>query len=253
MYRINGDKAQMFADTVQSYGSLMLRCWMWFLGKELGGAVFTRGMCAASIKALATQSCLTLCNPMDWGLPDSSAHGILQARILEWAAIPFSRGSSQPSDWTQVSSIAGRFFTISGIRETPIRTGKSPKFMWLALFRNIRWKDWCRSSNTLVTWCEELTHLKRPWCWNRLKAGGEGDDRGWDGWIASPTQWTWVWVNSRSWSGRPGVRQRVSKSQTWLRDWTELNGRKQRGSKKPLDEVEIEEWKSWRKTQHSKN
>ena len=59
----------------------------------------------------------------------------------------------------------------------------------------------------LATWCEELTHLKRPWCWERLKAGGEGDDRGWDGWMASPTQWTWVWVNSRSWwwTGRPGV------------------------------------------------
>ena len=44
-----------------------------------------------------------------------------------------------------------------------------------------------------------LTHLKRPWCWERLKAGGEGDGRGWDGWMASPTQWTWVWVNSGSW------------------------------------------------------
>ena len=55
-------------------------------------------------------------------------------------------------------------------------------------------KDWCRSwnSNTLATWCEELTHLKRPWCWERLKAGGKGDDRGWDGWMASLTQWTWV-------------------------------------------------------------
>ena len=48
------------------------------------------------------------------------------------------------------------------------------------------------NSNTLATWCEELTHLKRPWCWERLKAGGEGDDRGWDAWTASPTQWTWV-------------------------------------------------------------
>ena len=59
---------------------------------------------------------------------------------------------------------------------------------------NIHWKDWCwsRNSNTLATWCEELTHWKRPWCWERLKAGGEGDDRGWDGWMASPTQWTWV-------------------------------------------------------------
>ena len=51
------------------------------------------------------------------------------------------------------------------------------------------WKDWWWSwnSNTLATWCEELTHLKRPWCWERLRAGGEGDDRGWNGWKASPT------------------------------------------------------------------
>ena len=54
---------------------------------------------------------------------------------------------------------------------------------------------------------QKLTHLKRPWCWERLKAGGERDDRGWDGWMASLTQWAWVWVNSRSWwwTGRPGV------------------------------------------------
>ena len=48
------------------------------------------------------------------------------------------------------------------------------------------------NSNTLATWCEELTHLKRPWCWERLKVGGEGNNRGWDGWMASMTQWTWV-------------------------------------------------------------
>ena len=68
-------------------------------------------------------------------------------------------------------------------------------------------KDWCWSwrSNTLAICCEELTHWKRPWCWERLKAGGEGDDRGWDGWMASLTQW--VWVNSRrQWrTGKPGV------------------------------------------------
>ena len=59
---------------------------------------------------------------------------------------------------------------------------------------DVHWKDWCWSwrSNTLATWCKELTHLKRPWCWERLRAGGEGDDRGCDGWMASPTQWTWV-------------------------------------------------------------
>ena len=54
-------------------------------------------------------------------------------------------------------------------------------------------------------------HLERPWCWERLKAGGEGDDIGWNGWMASLTQWTWVWVNSRSWwwTGRPGTLQSI--------------------------------------------
>ena len=73
---------------------------------------------------------------------------------------------------------------------------------------------------------EELTHWKRLWCWEGLGAGGEGDDRGWDGWMASPTQWMWVWVNSRSWwwTGRPGMlRFMGSQSRTWLSDWTELN------------------------------
>ena len=74
---------------------------------------------------------------------------------------------------------------------------------------NIHWKDWRGSwnSNPLAPWCEELTHLKRPWCWKRLKVGGERANRGWDGWMASPTQWTWVWINSRIWwwTGRPGM------------------------------------------------
>ena len=79
--------------------------------------------------------------------------------------------------------------------------------------------------NQIVSWCEELTHLKKPWCWERFKVG-EGDDRGWNGWMASPIQWTWVWVNSRSWwwTGRPGLLQSMrSQSQTWLSNWTELN------------------------------
>ena len=64
------------------------------------------------LKVLAAQSCLTLCDPMDCSSSDSSVHGILQARILEWATIPFSRISSLPRDLTYISSIAGRFFTV---------------------------------------------------------------------------------------------------------------------------------------------
>ena len=61
---------------------------------------------------------------------------------------------------------------------------------------NIHGKDWCWSwsSNTLATWCEAPTHWKKPWCWERLRTR-EGSNRGWDGWIASLTQWTWVWAN----------------------------------------------------------
>ena len=73
--------------------------------------------------------------------------------------------------------------------------------------------------------CEELTHWKRLWCWEGLRAGGEGDARGWDGWRASLTRWTWVWVNSRSWwwTGRPGVLPFMG-SQRVGHDWaTELN------------------------------
>ena len=64
-------------------------------------------------------------------------------------------------------------------------------------------------SKTLTTWCKEPTHWKRPWPCERLKAGGEGDNRGWDSWMGSLTQWTWVWVDPGIWwwTGRPGVLQ----------------------------------------------
>ena len=86
---------------------------------------------------------------------------------------------------------------------------------------NIHWKDWCWSwsSNTLATSCEELTSWKRPWCWEGLGAGGEGDDRGWDGWMASLIQWTWVWTSSRRWwrAGKPGMQ--CMESQRVGHDW----------------------------------
>ena len=89
------------------------------------------------------------------------------------------------------------------------------------------WKEWCWSWNfsTLATSWEELTHWKRLWCWEGLGAGGEGDHRGWEGWMASLTWWPWVWVNSGSWWWMPGVlwfmaSQRVGHD--WVTELTEL-------------------------------
>ena len=98
---------------------------------------------------------------------------------------------------------------------------------------NIHWMGWCWSLNsyTFTTWCEELTHLKRPWCWERLKVGGKGNDRGWDGWMVSPTQWTWVWVGSRSWWWKGSIAEKAmathSYTLAWKIPWTEEPGRLQ--------------------------
>ena len=90
----------------------------------------------------------------------------------------------------------------------------------------VHWKDWLWNwnSNPLAIWCKELTHLKRPWCWERLRAGGEVDHRGLNVWMASPTQWIWVWVNSGVGEDREAWHAAVhgiAKSQTWLNDWTD--------------------------------
>ena len=91
----------------------------------------------------------------------------------------------------------------------------------------VDWKDWCWSwnSNTLATSCKELTHWKRPWCWEGLGARGEGDDRGWDGLMASLTRWTWVWVDLGVGDGQGGLG--VLRFIGWQRvrhDWvTKLN------------------------------
>ena len=96
----------------------------------------------------------------------------------------------------------------------------------------------------LATSCEELTHWKRPWCWEGLGAGGEGDDRGWVGWMASLTRWTWIWVNSGSWwwTGRPGVLwfmglQRVGHD--WATQLTKLGASNWNWSQRFLAEGDI--------------
>ena len=94
--------------------------------------------------------------------------------------------------------------------------------------------SWCWSwnSDTLATWCRELTRLKRPWCWQRLRAGGEGDNRGWAGWMASLTQWTWAWVDSGDGDGQGGLAYcgswgcKESDMTEWL-NWTKIPSRPQ--------------------------
>ena len=108
-----------------------------------------------------------------------------------------------------------------GLQDDPTSPSERKSFL------NIHWKDWCWrwSSKTLATWFEELTPWKRPWFWARVKAGGEGDDRGWDGWMASPMRCTWVWASSGIWwwTVKPVVLQSMG-SQTAGHDWeTELN------------------------------
>ena len=127
-----------------------------------------------------------------------------------------------PKDWC--------FWTVvlENTLESPCTARQSNHSILKEISPGVHWKDWCWSwnSNTLAIWCEELTHWKRPWCWERLRAEGEGDNRGWDGWMASPTRWTWIWVNSGSWwwTGKPGVLWFIgSQSWIWLSDWTELN------------------------------
>ena len=158
---------------------------------------------------------------MDYNLPGSSVHGISQTRILEWVVISFPRGSSWPKDWTHISCI-GRWVICHWAtwEALPIVYKIILNSTMLTLKKKFEWVY-----NTLAISCQELTRWKRPWCWEELGAGGEGDDRGWDGWMASLTRWTWVWVNSGSWwwTGRPGVLQFMG-SQRVGHNWaTELN------------------------------
>ena len=102
-----------------------LQWWLYILHAQIINTYESQGspenrtnrICIWKVKVLVAQSFPTLFDPRDWSLPGSSVHGILQASILEWVAIPFSRGSSLPRDWTQVSCIAGRLFTVWTTRE----------------------------------------------------------------------------------------------------------------------------------------
>ena len=94
---------------------------------------------------------------------------------------------------------------------------------WRKSTLNIHRTDCCWSSSTLATWCEEPINWKRPWCWERLRA--EGDDRGWDGWMASSTQCMSVWASSNRWwrTGKLNVLQSIGLRSWTVSDWTTTN------------------------------
>ena len=130
-----------------------------------------------------------------------------------------------PKNWCFWTAVGKCSWESLGLQGDPT----SPSYRKSVL--NIHWKDWCwsLSSNALATWCKEPIHWKRPWCWERLKVG-EGDNREWEGWMASPTWCTWVWANFRSWwwTGRPSVLQSMGLQRVG-HDWaTELNGSRTR-------------------------
>ena len=130
-------------------------------------------------------SCLE--NPTDSGAWQATVHGA-------------------PKSWTQLKwQHACRVKKIFLQNWEGRRTGRRKSTL------NTHQRDWCWSwrSHTLATWCRELTYRKRPWCWERLRAEGEEGERGWDGWMASPTQWPWTLANSRrQWgTGKPAALQ----------------------------------------------
>ena len=127
-----------------------------------------------------------------------------------------------PNNWCFWTVVLEKTLESLGLQEDSTSQSKRKSVL------NIQWKDWCWSwnSNTLATWCKELTPWKRPWCWERLMVGRERDDRGWDGWMASLPWWTLVWASSRSWvmdgEAWHAAVHGITKTRTQLSDWTEL-------------------------------
>ena len=181
-----------------------------------------------SIEVFSNESLLHIRWPKDWSfsfsISPSSEYSRLILFRIDWLDLLVVQGTLKnflqhhnlkaPIDISHFWNISTYFsFLKSGDPK-----GNQP---W-----NIHWKDccWSWSSNTLATWWEEPTHWKRPWCWKRLRAG-EGDNRRWAGWMASPTWWTWVWADSGSWwwTGRPGMMQFMGSWRVGHNWETELN------------------------------
>ena len=132
--------------------------------------------------------------------PHSQSYGFSSRHVQMWEL-------DHEEDW-MLKNWCSRTEVLEKTLESPGLQGDQTSQSERKSTLNTHWKDWCWSINTLAIWCKEPTHWKRPWCWERLKARKVGD-RGWDGWMASPTQRTWVRANSARWwgTGKPGMQQ----------------------------------------------
>ena len=116
--------------------------------------------------------------------------------------------------------------TLESPLDCKIKSGNPKGNQYWVFIGSVHW-FWSWSSKPLATLCDKLPHWKRPWCGERLKAGGEVDNRRWDGWMASLTRWMWVWASFGRWwwdkAAWHAEVHEVAKTQTWLRDWTKLS------------------------------
>ena len=153
--------------------------------------------------------------------PSSQGYGFSSGHVWMWE-LDHKEGWVPKNSCFQTEVLEKTLESLLGSKE--IKPSQSYRKSTLNIHR--KYWSWNWSSNTLAIWWEELTYWKRPWCWERLKAWGEGDNRGWDGWMASLTRWIWVWASFGSWwwTGKPGMLQSMGlQSQTQLSNWTELN------------------------------
>ena len=123
-------------------------------------------------------------------------------------------------------------FSIVVLEKTPESPLDSKEIKSVNLEGNQPWiligrvgRNWCWSSSILVIWCEDPTHWKSPWCWGKLRAEREEGVRGWNGWVASPMQWTWIWTNFRRWWGtsKLGVLQSMGWKESDMTEWLNNN------------------------------
>ena len=187
--------------------------WTLVLEKTLESPLDSKEIKLLLLLLLSRFSRVRLCDPMDCSPPGFSVHGILQAITLEWVAISFSNAGT----WKVKVTLLNRVWLLSTPWTAAYQAPPSIGFSWQQYWSGLPLPSPeiklvnCKGNQTWIfigrtdTAAEvqyfghlmrRANSLEKTLSWERLKAGGEGDDRGWDGWMASPTQWTWVWANS---------------------------------------------------------